>query len=167
MTAHGFILFGIVATIFIALFAFRPRRASYLSELQALIANLPEGRLESIAELNEEDFNQQDSFFWTASNRLRGVVERLYALTVLVRVLQLRLIERPDLADRAHEVWRLLAVQAWFSMWAFPEALLCKMWGDLPHASARLAAARHVVATFRTQDICITEDTPECIGSMY
>jgi len=155
---------GIVA---IVAWKFKPKRTDFLSETQRLISSLKKGRLEGIADLGDDDAIVEDKGFWIASNGLRGVMSRLRELTVIVRVLQIHVARKPELGKMARVIWRDAVLEVWFSLFSFPEAVLCSMWKELPHICARAAAACHVRATMRTQNLCFTEDTPECIGNLF
>jgi hypothetical protein len=166
---HGFAWITPVSICFVCiagLIAVAPWQPRNLNETRRLSRKLTQDRLAALMEYFEPDELRFDDF-WRVSGGLRGTFDRLRDLTILVRITQIQIDLGEIAPDERSEIFEPILQQIFYSALSVPEAIICRMWPELPHVATAMAARRHLDATLRLVSLCSRGDYREYAGNLY
>lgn len=124
------------------------------SYTKTIASKMPSSQLSALDPyLESYRLRDEDHAFWEVSDGVKGLLQRMvnsFFFLLIVRAMHRKgLIKTRDLR---YIVGRSI-LQAWYTLWAFPEALLCLIIEDRPHSDARLAVVYHGQVLFRASTL--------------
>jgi hypothetical protein len=99
------------------------------------------------------------STFWTASDGLQGLIDRIHIAWRDIRIVQAHLSERHIAPTDGAAAWYMMAGQLIFTVLAFPEAIFSLMF-DCEHRAALKALKFYCQLVLRTNTLCFSAKCP-------
>lgn len=153
-------IFGTLLSVLLA-FALSPKRGDFIGTFESLFRILPTNQIGRICIFLEDapDYAKM----WMESDRLRGVISRFHTSTVYVRIIQLHYRDGRISREDAQYIWGKIVLQVWFSLLVLPEAILCRLWGQIPRLAARASIGFYCEIVMRSNLLCTPLNAPACM----
>lgn len=151
---------ALCVVLLVALFNFvRPGR--YLANCEYFVAKLPKDRMHGLARFAHP--SGSDGEFIEASGGLKGVLQWLAYSAAIVCLLQVNVYNRKIPLAHACDVYQDALIQAWYTLWAIPEAALGVLYHRLSHPAARMAFEYHYALSLRATTLFGFDGAPPSI----
>jgi hypothetical protein len=140
------------------------RHQNFIESCEKIIAKLPPSRLELLIPLLKSDLDPVDDCrFWDVSEGVRGLMRRMGTSRTYVELIKEHVRDgRIELED-AQYIYKRIVLQAWFTLWAIPESLLCRIWSEVPHVAAQTALRFYSDIVLRSNLLCTFPGSPTCM----
>lgn len=152
------------AILIVALYLFRMlRRREYIDRLIFLMGRIRMGHHTRVAEALQDYTLADDPDLWHEMRGLRGLYECLDESRTRCLIAQVCYDNHTITGSDAWEVWSKAICQFYYTIRAFPEALLCWVLPILPHQCAHTALMFHHDLILRLETVCSGADGPEVL----
>jgi hypothetical protein len=161
---HFTMFLGTLLGLFL-IYKLSPNESDYLGSCEHLVGllhKLPRNSYEYLSGFAEY-VQQNYAKMWKESGGLRGIITRLYMSTIYVRLIQVHFRDGRLSKDDARYIWTKIVLQALFSFLALPEAVLCRLWSELPRLCARASIGYYCEIVLRANTLCVAPGAPACV----
>lgn len=153
-------LMGLAAVF---LMAINPSRKEFIKTCQRIMVRMPRGHFNDLQCFLEGEDEWNEQMFWKRTKGLRGVVHRIRISLLCLELIQaFRNEKRIGEADSRVFVRKVIR-QVIYSAFSIPEAVFCHIFKDSRHIAARESLRFYCSVLIRTENLCISEHTPECV----